>query len=694
MQEKNYDFQKRHWNVHKAGRRNYARVIHESEVALNHHWKLGCAGSPIAAKAIRDFQDYLWVSMELALPMTAQQEEYTLWLKIDSSIEKGFLVEARENGIEIKLAKDEEAFRAVVWMEDVMNLEGAPVLPLGQTVRRPLYGYRAVHSGCGLDQYPDAELLATVHAGYDAIILSVTDFDYAAVGYCNINDVIHRAAAYGIGVIFYNYIPSFFHPDEPNVQEKFDAVYGELFRRYPDALGIMLFGESLEFPSKDPHTTGKHYYESMQDGIPDIRPSPGWYPCEDYPAYLACIEQAIHKVQPAAHVIFSSYNWGYERQELRERFLKQMPKGIELSVPYELFAQRTLEGLKTPVMDYTLSAEEPSEYFVTECQAASKQGIAIQGNVNTTGIAWDFGCVPYVPAPYKLLHRLRRLRRAHAEWGVTTHYATHHYGWWNCVASDLGKWSSWENFEPDYDSLLEKIAVRDYGKDADKVLAAWKCWSEAMDYYVASNEDQYGPWRVGAAYPFIFQPNITRTLSAKEIQFPTASYAYVGYKIIKTLYQPFENIYQAPGFLRFPAELRRLEQMLSLWKKGIAEVDAMEETEESQLLKALGVYICCAIQTTMHIKQWWLKNMALQTAPTAEAGLKILDEITAIASAEKENVQRAFPAVETDSRLGWEPSEEYVCDPWHLNWKLRQLESAMGEVADYRRILMDAYMSS
>ena len=41
---------------------------------------------------------------------------------------------------------------------------------------------------------------------------------------------------------------------------------------------------------------------------------------------------------------------------------------------------------------------------------------------------------------------------------------------------------------------------------------------------------------------------------------------------------------------------------------------------------------------------------------------------------EMKNVRTAIPLAEQDSRLGYEPSMDYVCDAGHLNWKLRQLE--------------------
>ena len=689
ISEKNYDFRFRHWECHHPGMRDPQRKAADGEVELTTEWSLGCAADApeILLNALKDFQDYLLVSMGLSLPVVRVRGEKVLWFQYDPERKKGFALDVSPGKITVSAAKG-SFFRAVVHLEDLMNLELAPVLPKGCIERKPLYQYRAVHSGCGIDEFPDSELAATVHAGYDVIVLFLKDFDRSAVGYCNVNDLIQRAARYELGILVYNYIQSYVHPDDPEARKTFDSVYGELFRRYPNLVGISLAGESLEFPSKDPATTGKRWQESFIDGIPDTRPSPGWYPCCDYPAYLEGIEQAVHRVNPRADVIFETYNWGYAPYEERKRFLEHCPKKLMLSVCYEIFARKTLEGLQTPVMDYTISTREPGYYFTSECETAHQYGISLQANTNTAGIGWDFGAVPYVPVPYRWLERDRDLRVKSQAWGILSHYATHHYGWWNSVAADLGKWSSWEDFEPDYDLLLKKIAVRDYGrKAADNVLKAWQYWGDAMDYYTASNEDQYGPWRVGPAYPFIFHPDITRTLGSKEIQFPTASYAHFGWKIIKTFYHPYENDSQSPGFLRYPAELRSLEKMLELWERGLSLVQAAEDSANGARLIALGQYIRNSIRTTIHIKQWWQLNMRLQTASGKEEALKILDELEALAREEIGNARDTIPAVETDSRLGWEPSMEYVCDRWHLEWKIRQVESALREIAVFRKIL-------
>ena len=92
---------------------------------------------------------------------------------------------------------------------------------------------------------------------------------------------------------------------------------------------------------------------------------------------------------------------------------------------------------------------------------------------------------------------------------------------------------------------------------------------------------------------------------------------------------------------------------------------------------------------TRNIKRWWLANMKLQTSASAADALHVMDELETIADEEEKNVQAAKAAVMTDSRLGWEPSMEYVCDEWHLDWKLRQMEGMRREMCTYRGILND-----
>ena len=700
MNERNYDFLARMREIHRPGRRNAQIQCQPVEIEIKASWTLALEGDfgTGGHKALADLQDYLWTSMRLSLRLAEAGTGAAPALRLCQGAVDGpkgsFTLDIAERGIVLTAPGLSGLWSGIVYLEDTMNLREAPLLPLGRQERRPLIRVRRTHSGCGIDDFPDWQLAAIAHAGFNTIDVFLKNFDQTTRGYCDIRGLIDRAAEYGLDTFIYNYMPSYKHPDDPDAEAFFDSIYGELFRRYPKAAGIGLCGESLEFPSKDPATTGKRWRESMQDGIPDTRPSPGWWPCQDYPAYLRCIARAIRKVKPDAEIIFNTYNWGYSPQAQRRKFLESLPKDIIVQTTFEIFKINRIDGLSCPIMDYTILATEPGDYFTTECAMAHELGLELCATTNTIGATWDFGTAPYVPAPYRWIKRFRHLNEALEKWGLARHYETHHYGWWPNVVIDLRKANDWSPREEDLEGLLRRVAARDYGEAAaDRVMAAWRLWSEAMDHYVASNEDQYGPWRVGPAYPLMFQPNITMTRSSKEIDFPAAPHAHFGGRIVKTLYQPYENARQSPGPLRFPKELKRLERMLAQWRLGVVEVEAAlagmpaSKRPDGERLLALGRFIEHSIVTTIHVKRWWLLNTRLQASDNPEAMLAIVDELVALAEAEMRNARETMPAVETDSRLGWEPSMEYVCDKWHLEWKIRQVQSALREIATYRQML-------
>jgi len=82
---------------------------------------------------------------------------------------------------------------------------------------------------------------------------------------------------------------------------------------------------------------------------------------------------------------------------------------------------------------------------------------------------------------------------------------------------------------------------------------------------VPTNEDQYGPFRVGPAYP-MFLRQVTRM--------PEAWHAMFGNAIVQVDYQPMEGARQSLGAARFPVEIRTLQRMAARWEQGLAQLAA------------------------------------------------------------------------------------------------------------------------
>ena len=295
--EKNYDFLRRMREIHKPDRRNHELKPREGETVIDSRWCIAVKeGAPeMIRKAACDLQDYLFVSMGVSvrietLPaMEKKPKSVLLTLKDDFQAapadvprkQGSFFFACGEDSVLVCAAGERGVLYGAIHIEDRMNLREAPYLAECAYARSPLARMRSVHSGSGVDDFPDWQLNAILHAGFNAIDVFVKDIDTTTRGYCNINELIERAAEYGIDVVLYNYIRCYKHPDDPDAEEFFDSIYGNLARCYPKARAISLVGESLEFPSKDPATTGKPYRDSVVDGIPDKRPSPRWYPSSD-----------------------------------------------------------------------------------------------------------------------------------------------------------------------------------------------------------------------------------------------------------------------------------------------------------------------------------------------------------------------------------------------------------------------------
>lgn len=321
----------------------------------------------------------------------------------------------------------------------------------------------------------------------------------------------------------------------------------------------------------------------------------------------------------------------------------------------------------------------------SEAKVAHERGIHLTTMCNTGGLTWDFGVIPYQPAPFQWGRRYDALLKAREEWGLAGLMELHHFGWWPSFVSELAKNAYWSGGEPIAEAAAA-LARRDYGAAAAPlVLAAWEDWNEATGDYVPTNEDQYGPFRVGPAYP-MFLRQVTRM--------PEAWHAMFGNAIVQVDYQPMEGARQSLGAARFPVEIRTLQRMAARWKQGLAQLAAAAAVtpprKQPRLaeLRNLGQFILNSVYTTIHLKQWWLLKQTLLSEAVPAKAHAILDRMVALAEEEIANAQATIPLVEQDSRLGYEPSMEYMGDRAHVEWKIALVRRVIDdEIPEYRKSL-------
>lgn len=616
--------------------------------------------------AAKDMVDYLFASMRVTAFVDVYRGESPRGsLRLSLGQDLGQAKERRGHRVTVSDSVAVEGYdecgvaEGLYYLEDLMNLRKAPFLEKGSVTRRVLFAPRTVMSGYGIGEYPDAYLSLLAHHGFSGLMLWIKGINESQKGFENFKDLAFRAAKYGFDIYVMSYTPHEVYPEGEAAQEFYDRLYGDLFAEFPFIKGLTIVGEAVGFPSRDP---------SLPHGI-----QPGWWPCCDWPKLLEMIQRAVYKVRPDAEITLSSYNWGRQDKELRQRLIRSLPKGILLSCGWEMFEYFDLYGMEEMCTDYSLRIVEPGYYFQTEAEAATECGIKLETIANTGGKTWDFGAIPYDPAPYRWAERFEALRRAHDESNLAALSDSIHYGVYPSFITEIAKWAFAEP-RVDLNRLIPKILAMHFGESGiEKIDLAMHKWSEAFANMVPSVEDQYGALRVGPAHPLYAGRMPGDGISPPQDKFAmhklgpgmySSVYAYRGKK--------------EPMTIGIPKEIRAFEGVKEkLWEGLLLLEDVEGKNEELLRLINMGYFMYRTVITALNVKRYYLLDQERLAMKDEDEKERILGEMIEILEKEGQNAKETIPLVEYDSSLGFEPSMEYVADRARLEWKMRQVKEEM-----------------
>jgi len=668
--ERKYEFRKRMRQVHKRDIRDLSVIKNEGDFEFSNGISICLPDEydEVIYTAAKDFTDYLFVSMGVSSRI-CYGEEAALVLKVDKVIDEDYIIDLK-NGV--MTGKSSRALaQALYCLEDKMNIRKAPFASCETIKHTFMFSPRMVHSGYALDEFPDEHLAEIAHAGMDAILLFVKDVNFTTAGFLDFNDLIARAQKYGIDVYAYSYLKSELHPDDEGAQQFYDNLYGRLFRECPGFRGVILVGESVAFPSRDEHVAQGIDGEAIA-GVPQGKPKPCYWPCNDFPKWLDIVKKSIYKYKEDADIVFWTYNWGYVDEKARLELINALPTDISLMATYEMFENYPHGDIFQTCADYTLSFTGPGKYFTSEAEAAKKRGIRLYAMTNTAGLTWDIGTIPYEPFPYQWIERHKGMREAYEKWGLCGIMDSHHYGFWPSFIGDMAK----QNFileNGDCEENLTNVLKARYGENIEKIKAALKNWSEGIKYYTPTDADQYGAFRVGPAYPLCL---------IKDVKPPSEEFAHFGNTIMEVSYPadyaPYTALPYGRGMLpslRVKSEIASLEKMYSLIIDGVEILEAIENScEELLYLINLGKYISCCVKSGINAKKWYMTVAKIKSEFDGDKIKDLIRDAKKLILEERENAVCAIKFVEYDSRLGYEPSMDYMADKEHIEWKIRHLD--------------------
>jgi len=695
--EKPFEFFKKLYEVHVPDRINYEKLDSVSGVKITGEWKIAANGTEgvVLKNAVDDLQEYFAVSMrmDLALITAEKPAPKTIFIGVDPSLpERSFRIEAGE-GIAVYGVDEKYAAQGCYMLEDEMNLNEVPVVESGSRTKTMRFSPRLQYSGFPGDHYPDEHLRMIAHAGMDTIGVNTRNFLTNPEAVTKINDIIARAANYGLQVYTFSGFKNEMHPDEPGAFEYYDEKYGKLFELCPGLKGFIVVGEACEFPSRDPRTTGKTWRESKEGGLP----SPGWFPCSDYPQFLSMLKSVIDKHADDVNFILWTYNWGYQDVELRQAMLRALPEDITIMATFEMFAEvEVLPGVKEYTTDYTLWQIGPSAYFESEAQIAKERNMRMMSMTGTSGNTWDIGLTYYLPTPQRWIQRWKAVTDSQDNLRLDGIREAHTWGMWQNFLTEMEKYA-FMTPAVDMDELLRRVVERDFGtENAEEMLEIFQLFSDGIGHCVSTNEDQYGPARIGPSYPLFFRQWEDFLLGPESKQNAHR----------ETTQNYFFNL---DNEARLLYETREYQTMMNLFDEGVKRMTLVvsnmtgRKGEEAERMLGVAKFIANTARTVYNVKRWhYLKGKlgvhvdvdniwaggrldiadakkAVKPLVPAKNPRPIVLELIEILKDEIVNAESTIPLVEADSRLGYNKEIDYSCAPNQLRWKIEWAKKTLQE---------------
>ncbi len=668
--EKKYEFRKKLLQVHNKNIRNndINPNVDDFEFTDGTIISIPENSGVVLENAVKDIIDFFFTSMNISARCgKAGVIEFEIGVENPERVTE-FEIKI-DDKIKITAIDERSAAQALFYLEDIMTERKAPVVKKGIINKKLPFSPRMIREcGYSIHTLPDEYLAHMAHNGYNAILLRFVSDDNSNspsaenLSVSRFTEILKRTKKWGIDVYLLPEFTNKYHPDAPEADEYYEKAYGDLIKTYPEIRGMVLVGESIGFPSKDPNTTGGHRLKSP-DNIPFEKMGTGFYPCYDYYKLINVIKEKTRKYNKDFDIVFWTYNfasgkalnWG----NAVEKMIDLLPTDITLLVTFELFEQYEIDGVTKFLCDYSISRPGPAPEFVEEAQMAKKRGIRLYTMASTCGCTWDYGVIPYMPTPQKWIKRYKALFEAQKNYGLCGLLEGWSMGLYPSIISELTK-KCFYNKDEDFDEILKSILKSHFGENSDTVYKALDLWSTTSDFIHSTYDNQYGPLRVGTGYPLCLNANIRSPYGSNWLDnFHTCSPS-----MFNTLYS-----------VRIDTDKMHWEKVASLLSEGVNILKSIKNpNEEISSLENLGQYMYHCTMTVINVHRWHKHRALLKVLTDKKEIEKSLENLKEIAADERKNSLDSIECLKKDSRLGFEPTEDYYGGEEAVLWKIKHLD--------------------
>ena len=646
----------------------------------------------LLTNAAHDFADYcarvqevyrLEVSTETGPPETAIR----LQLDTPTNATETFTLNISAQSINVSAKSEVGIARGLIELERRLGERGGPFLSPVRETYSPVFSPRFVSSyfslltdplGYDLDYgFPDGYLSQLFHQDADGVWLYVLLQDLvpspvfgemSAKSPARLNrlrELVNRCAKNGLKVYLYL--------NEPRAQflpffEKFPELKGQpegntaalctstelvqqhlrgscetLFREVPGLGGVFVITASENLSNCYSHSYRKKpscprcAQRSSADVVVES---------------IRCMSEGVWAAAPKAKFIVWDWSWhSVLGDEVPEKIIKQLPKGVGLMADFERGTRIERGGVPMNVEEYSISTVGPSPRATARARQAKENGLDFLAKIQLS-TTWECGTVPFIPVPHLLSRKARAMRSI----GVGGTMATWTIGSYPSPNTEAFAIQNWNPRLSD-DEVLLRVANRRYGtKAAEDVVRGWKKLGAAFNEEFPFSSSPYaGPLQHGPSLP----------LYRRDIPPPFGQ---------ATLFNCKDDWRNWTVPYRPEAMARLLHHLCDRWDEGLKDL-----REALPKIGPAGAQYYAAERdygVAWMVGYYWrayARNLEFYMARDAKDVTKMKE----IAAAELNATQEAFIRVGDDSRLGWEAELQYFYRPLDVLERLISLDAVM-----------------
>lgn len=526
---------------------------------------------------------------------------------------------------------------------------------------RLCYSYFALYGdpllNPSLDPYPDGYLAQLAASGVNAVWLQgllqkLAPFPWDSersrdhsTRLKNLRQLAQRAQRHGIRIFVYLNEPRTLsaglfekHPDlkgvtqgefstlctsQPQVQDYLAASVASICRAVPELGGFFTISASENLTNCWSHGGGAQCPRCANRS-----------PSEVIAEVNGTLWRGISEAKTKAELIV--WDWGWA-DAWAEDAINRLPAGVSFMSVSEWSLPIRRGEIESNVGEYSISAIGPGPRAKRHWAAARQRGLRVVAKIQA-GNTWELSAVPYIPALQNVARHAANLRAAGVK-DIMLGWTLGGYPSPNIeVVTEL-----LENNALSVDDALERVADRRYGKDKG-VVDAWRQISEAFSEF---------PYHIGVVYNAPMQVGPANLLWEKPTGY-RATMVGCPYDDLDT----WRSVYPADIFIA------QMDKVALGFHEAAAKLKAVPR--EAGLVEAAAIHF----RSTANQARFVRARRALSEAKTQDGVARQLSMLSEILHGEIELAKALHRIQSSDSRIGFEASNQYYYVPEDLMEKV------------------------